>query len=58
MEAMIISSYVFDMLVCVKEHTVPIAQLDELHELLRLSETIHFQRPERNLRAVRCCTIS
>ena len=32
-EAMIISAYVLDMLVCVKEHTVPTAQLDELHEL-------------------------
>ena len=35
-EAMIISSYVFDMLVCVKEHTVPTAQLDELHELFAI----------------------
>ena len=35
-EAMIISSYVFDMLVCVKEHAVPTAQLDELHELFAI----------------------
>ena len=35
-EAMIISSYVFDMLVCVKEYTVPTAQLDELHELFAI----------------------
>jgi len=58
-EAMIISSYVFDMLVCVKEHTVPTAQLDELHEhFCDYQGKIRFQRPERNLRAVRCYTIS
>lgn len=54
---MIISAYVLDMLVCVKEHTVPTAQLDELHELFDIIRKNPLPKTGKNSKAVRCCII-